>query len=48
MLPLVKILSPPANDELNSTLEVQHGGGHQLSANSFKIRHVLTYMRYSH
>ena len=47
MLPLVKILSPPANDELNSTL-VQHGVGHQLPANSFQIRHFLTYMRYSH
>ena len=33
---LTKRLSPPANDELNSTLEVQHGVGHQFSPNSFQ------------
>jgi hypothetical protein len=36
ILRLVKRLLPPANDELNSTLEVQHGVGHQFSANSFQ------------
>ena len=33
---LTKRLSPPANDELNSTLEVQHGVRHQFSPNSFQ------------
>jgi hypothetical protein len=32
----IKRISPPANDELNSILEVQHGVGHQCSANSFQ------------
>jgi hypothetical protein len=35
-LRLVKRLSSPANDHLNSTLEVQHAVEHQFSANSFK------------
>ena len=36
ILRLIKRHSPPANDELNLTLEVQHGVGHQFSANSFQ------------
>jgi len=36
ILRLIKRHSPPANDELNSTLEVQHGVGHQFSASSFE------------
>ena len=32
----MKRLSPPANDEMNSTLEVKHGVGHQFTANSFQ------------
>ena len=36
ILRLIKRISPPANDELNSILEVQRGVGHQFSANSFQ------------
>jgi len=36
ILRLMKRPSPPANDELNSILEVQRGVGHQFSANSFQ------------
>jgi hypothetical protein len=42
MLPLVKISSPPANDELNSNVEVQHGVEHQFSANSFQNKELRT------
>ena len=37
-LRLIQRLCPPAKDELNSTLEVQHGVGHQFSANSLQNR----------
>jgi hypothetical protein len=33
ILRLIQRLSPPANDELNSTLEGQHEAGHQFSPN---------------
>ena len=36
ILRLIKRHSPPANDELNSNLEVQYGVGHQFSAISFE------------
>jgi len=36
ILRLMKRLSPPANDELNSTLVVQNAVGHKFSANSFQ------------
>jgi len=36
ILRLIKRISPPENDELNSVLEVQRRVGHQISANSFQ------------
>jgi hypothetical protein len=36
ILRLIKRLSPPANDEPNPTLEVQHAVGHQFSVNCFQ------------